>query len=319
MHIVLTRPIHTSEARRLRDAGHQVTELAGPDGLPPAWIAPHRAGADSIISHLTDTIDAAVLATPGLRVVANVAAGYDNIDLRAAASHDIVVTHTPGVLTEASADLALALMLAVARHVPAEDATVRSGGTGPWQLLHEPMGTDLSGAVLGIVGMGRIGRATACRARFGFGMEVLYTSRRPHPEAEEQLNATRVPLEALLRRSDIVSLHTALTEETRHLIKMDTLALMKPGAILVNTARGGLIKEEDLAHALIEGTLAGAGLDVFENEPEVHPALLACGSRTVLTPHIGSATARTRLAMAALAVDNVLAVLAGRPALHPVT
>ncbi len=242
MHIVLTRPIHTSEARRLRDAGHQVTELAGPDGLPPAWIAPHRAGADSIISHLTDTIDAAVLATPGLRVVANVAAGYDNIDLRAAASHDIVVTHTPGVLTEASADLALALMLAVARHVPAEDATVRSGGTGPWQLLHEPMGTDLSGAVLGIVGMGRIGRATACRARFGFGMEVLYTSRRPHPEAEEQLNATRVPLEALLRRSDIVSLHTALTEETRHLIKMDTLALMKPGAILVNTARGGLIR-----------------------------------------------------------------------------
>ncbi len=242
MHIVLTRPIHTSEARRLRDAGHEVTELAGPDGLPPAWIAPHCAGADAIISHLTDTIDAAVLATPGLRVVANVAAGYDNIDLRAAASHDIVVTHTPGVLTEASADLALALMLAVARHVPAEDATVRSGSTGPWQLLHEPMGTDLSGAVLGIVGMGRIGRATAWRARFGFGMEVLYTSRRPHPEAEEQLNATRVPLEALLRRSDIVSLHIALTEETRHLIKMDTLALMKPGAILVNTARGGLIR-----------------------------------------------------------------------------
>jgi glyoxylate reductase len=167
-------------------------------------------------------------------------------------------------------------------------------------------------------GMGRIGRATARRARFGFGMDIVYTSRTPHPEAEEELGATRLSLEALLSRSDIVSLHTALTEGTRHLINTGTLALMKPSAILVNIARGGLVKEADLARALAEGQLAGAGLDVFENEPVVHPALLACGSRTVLTPHIGSATARTRLAMTALAVDNVLAVLAGRPAPHPV-
>jgi glyoxylate reductase len=185
-------------------------------------------------------------------------------------------------------------------------------------LLHEPIGSDISGATLGIIGMGRIGEAVARRARFGFGMSVLYCSRSRHPAAEADYGATRVPLAELLSNADVVSLHAPLTAETKHIINASTLALMRPHSILVNTARGGLVREADLAAALQIGQLAGAGLDVFEHEPLVHPDLLKAGTRVVLTPHIGSATARTRLAMSRTAVDDVLAVLAGRSPRFPV-
>ncbi|MFE2889504.1 2-hydroxyacid dehydrogenase [Streptomyces sp. NPDC059272] len=318
MRVVITQPIHASQVDRLRAAGHEVSELASPCGVPSSALTPLCQGADALICQLTDRIDACVLNVPGLRVVANVAAGYDNIDVQATSLREVHVTNTPGVLTEASADLALALILSVARHIPTADATVRSGAMGPWRLLHDPMGLDLHGATLGVVGIGRIGKATARRAHFGFGMKIAYHSRDRDKVAEEELRAEWMPLRSLLQHADVISLHAPLTPQTRHLINAETLNLMKPNAILVNTARGELVREPDLAHALAQGRLGGAGLDVFENEPHVHPDLLACGGNVVLTPHIGSATAKTRQAMTSMAVDNVLAVLSGGRPLNPV-
>jgi glyoxylate reductase len=309
--------MHAEQVARLR-ADHEVVELASDRGMPATELARACSSADVLICQLTDDVAAPVFESPSLVLVATVAAGVDNIDLGAAAERGVVVTHTPGVLTDASADLTIALMLAVARHIVASDAAVRKGRTGEWRLLHEPIGTDVSGAALGIVGMGRIGDAVARRAHFGFGMSVLYCSRSRHAAAEADYSATRVPLDELLSNADVVSLHAPLTAETRHLINASTLALMRPHAILVNTARGGLVSEPALAAALRSGRLAGAGLDVFEHEPWVHPDLLAAGPRVVLTPHIGSATARTRLAMSRTAVDDVLAVLGGRAPKFPV-
>jgi glyoxylate reductase len=315
--IVISQPVHAAEVDRLR-ADHEVVELAGARGLSSAELVSACSHAEVLICQLTDDVAAPVFRSPRLRLVAAVAAGVDNIDLRAAAESGIAVTHTPGVLTEASADLAIALMLAVARHIVAADADVRGGNTRDWRLLHEPMGTDISGATLGIIGMGRIGEAVARRARLGFGMTILYCSRSRHPAAEADYGAARVTLGELLSNADVVSLHAPLTPETKHVINATTLELMRPHAILVNTARGALVNEADLAAGLRSGQLAGAALDVFEDEPRVHPDLLATGNRVVLTPHIGSATAKTRLAMTRTAVDDVLAVLAGRRPKFPV-
>ncbi|SHM86693.1 2-hydroxyacid dehydrogenase [Cryptosporangium aurantiacum] len=316
--IVVTQPVHPEALDRLRAAGHEVVALDSPRGLPADEVRKATDGADALLSQLTDRLTADVFEKTSLRIVATIATGYDNIDARAASEAGVVVTHTPDVLTDATADLAMTLMLAVARHIPESDTTVRSGTTGPFRLLHEPMGIDISGATLGIVGLGRIGEAVAQRAHFGFGMKILYTARSQHSAAEERFAAERLPLEQLLAQSDVVSLHAPLTDETRHLINRESLSLMRPNAILVNTGRGGLVSEVDLAAALQSGQIAGAGLDVFENEPDVHPDLLACGPRAVLTPHVGSATAKTRAAMTALAVDNILAVLAGDPPRNPV-
>lgn len=316
--IVVTQPVHAEQLERLREAGHDVVALDAPGGLSADELRARTRGADALLSQLTDRVSAEVFDGTSLKIVATIATGFDNIDVAAAAAAGVAVTRTPGVLTDATADLAMTLMLAVARHLPQSDTTVRTGSTGPFRLLCEPMGIDISGATLGIVGLGRIGGAVAQRAHFGFGMNVLYTARSAHPDADATFSAVRLPLEELLRRSDVVSLHAPLNDETRHLINRDTLALMKPTAILVNTGRGGLVKETDLAQALQAGVLAGAGLDVFENEPDVHPDLLACGDRVVLTPHVGSATTKTRLAMTTMAVDNILAVLAGDPPLDPV-
>ena len=288
--------------------------LDSPRGLTAAEVTKACDGASALLCQLTDEISADVFAVEGLKIVATIAVGYDNVDVSAAVARQVAVTHTPGVLTEATADLTLALMLATARHIPESDASVRDDVTRPWRLLHEPMGADISGATLGIVGLGRIGTAVAQRAQLGFGMKIVYHSRRSVPG----FAATRLSLAELLAASDLVSLHAPLTPETRHLINRETLALMQPHAILVNTSRGGLVNEVDLAAALRANRLAGAGLDVFEHEPDVHPDLLACGPKVVLTPHIGSATTRTRGAMTGLAVDNILAVLAGRPPLNPV-
>ncbi|EXG79837.1 2-hydroxyacid dehydrogenase [Cryptosporangium arvum] len=316
--IVVTQPVHAEQVQRLRDAGHEVVTLDSPRGLSAAELIEHTKDADALLSQLTDKLTEEVFAETRLTIVATIATGFDNIDVDAAQKAGTIVTRTPDVLTDATADLAMTLMLAVARQIPESDASTREHGTGPFQLLREPMGIDISGATLGIVGLGRIGEALAHRAHFGFGMKILYTARSAHPAAEERFGASRLPLGQLLAESDVVSLHVPLNDETRHLIDRETLTLMKPTAILINTGRGPLINERDLAEALRTNQLAGAGLDVFENEPDVHPDLLAVGSRAVLTPHIGSATAKTRRAMASLAVDNILAVLAGDPPLTPV-
>ncbi len=253
---------------------------------------------------------------PGLRIVANCAVGYDNVDLEAAVARGIVVTNTPEVLTESTADLTWALILAVARRLKEGQALIHDKqwtGWHPTQLL----GLELCGSVLGIVGAGRIGQAVARRA-VGFGMRILYTDQSPRPQLERATCAVRQDLSDLLAASDIVTLHLPSTPRTRGLFGEERLATMKPGAILVNTARGDIVRQEALLAALAAGRLAGAGLDVFENEPDVHPGLVSHPG-VVTLPHIGSATTRTRQAMAELALGNVRAVLAGKPPLTPVS
>jgi glyoxylate reductase len=263
-----------------------------------------------------DRIDKEVLeAAPRLRIVANHAVGYDNVDVPACTARGVWVTNTPDVLTDATADLTWSLILAVARRVVEGDRLVRSGRFSGWKpdLL---LGVGLQGKTLGIVGMGRIGRAVARRA-VGFGMAVCYqTAEVDSPVGAAEAERVQT-LEELLSRSNVLSLHCPLTPETRHLLDRRRLRLLPRGAVVVNTSRGEVVDEEALAEALESGHLAGVGLDVYEREPEVHPALLR-RSDVVLLPHLGSATAEARQAMADLAVDNVLAVLDGQPPLTPV-
>jgi glyoxylate reductase len=256
---------------------------------------------------LHDRVDERFLAAAGeqLRVVANVAVGYDNVDVDAARRHGVTVTNTPGVLTDATADLAIALLLAVTRRIGEGERLIRSQQPWAWA-IDFMLGRGLRGKTLGIVGFGAIGRATADRAR-AFGMEVVYTRR----------GEGGVELDELLERSHAVSLHCPLTAETRHLIDAEALARMRDDAYLVNTARGPVVDEAALAAALRDGAIAGAALDVFEREPEVHPGLIGLDN-AVLVPHLGSATIETRTAMAELAAANVVAVLAGKDPPTPV-
>ena len=252
---------------------------------------------------------------PNLRIVANVAVGYNNIDLVAAEMRDVLVTNTPGVLTEATADLTWALILATARRLVEGVDLVRSGqwtGWHPEQLL----GLELRGRTLGLFGAGRIGQAVGRRA-LPFGLRILYAARTAKADFERETGATRVDATRLLAESDIVSLHVPSTPETKGIINGEALARMKRGAILINTSRGDLVREEALAKALERGHLGAAGLDVYTDEPTIHPRLRAA-PRTVLLPHIGSATEETRRKMAAIAVSNVQAVLSGKPPLTPV-
>lgn len=275
------------------------------------------AGADAIVADPTVPIDAEVLdaAGPKLRVVANFAVGYDNVDVDACRSREVVVTNTPDVLTNATAELAVALMLAVARRLGEGERLLRGGrwtGWEPGQLL----GRELAGAVVGIVGLGRIGTRVAELLQ-GFEVDLLYTARARRPEAERLVGARYVALAELLGRADFVTLHVPLTPGTRHLIDREALARMKGGAILVNTARGGLVDDAALGAALREGRLGGTGLDVYEHEPRVPPALTGL-EQVVLAPHIGSATAAARDGMARLVAENVTAVLEGEEPLTPV-
>jgi glyoxylate reductase len=274
-------------------------------------------GRDGLICQITDTIDDEVLSTPGLKVVSNVAVGYNNIDVAAAKHRGVVVTNTPDVLTDTTADFAWALLMAAARRVVEADRHARSGAwtTWKWDLL---WGLDVHGKTLGVLGFGRIGRAVARRA-LGFDMRILYHDvARSAPDVERELKATFVDKDTLLREADFVSLHVLLSEETRHLIDERALRSMKKTAVLVNAARGPIVDEAALAQALGEKWIAAAGLDVFEDEPMIHPGLLPL-TNVVLAPHIASASYDTRLAMSALAVKNCLAVLEGKPALTPVT
>lgn len=266
---------------------------------------------EGLICLLTDRIDREVLeAAPRLKVVANVAVGYDNIDLVAATARGIMVTNTPGVLTETTADLAFALILSVARRIVEADRFVRAGKFAGWELLQPHLGVDVYGKILGIVGFGRIGRAVARRAR-GFDMEVLYYDELRDEEAERELAAKFVPFEELLERSDFISIHVPLTEKTRHMFDANAFQKMKKGACLINTARGPVVDEAALVEALKQGKIRGAGLDVYEEEPRVHPELLEL-ENVVLLPHIGSATTETRLKMALMAVENLVTALRGR-------
>jgi glyoxylate reductase len=278
-----------------------------PDDTPftPAERAEAAGTVDGIVCLITDRIDADVLAAGKgrLRVVANVAVGYDNIDVAAATEAGVVVCNTPGLLDDTTADLAFALILAASRRLSEAEADLRSGRWMGWE-IDQYLGRDVHGATLGLVGYGGIGSAVARRAQ-GFGMEVLHHTRTPTGEP-----GWVGDLGELLARSDVVSLHVPLTAQTRHLIGRPELDVMKRSAVLVNTSRGPVVDEEAVAEALEAGRIFAAGLDVFEAEPAVHPRLLAA-PRAVLTPHVGTATVATRLAMARMAVRSALAVLAG--------
>jgi glyoxylate reductase len=277
--------------------------------MPPELLAAAMRNADGVMPAGVRISKEIIDTAPRLRVVSNIAVGYDNIDVEACNRRHILVTNTSDVLTEATADLAFALILAVSRRVAKGDRYFRGGHWKQWQ-WNCLWGAEMHGATLGLFGFGRIAQATARRAR-GFSMRVLYHSRHRVSNAiENELGATFVDRDTLLRESDFLSLHVPLTPETRHAIGASELALMKPGAFVINAARGPIIDEAALVEALQGGRLAGAGLDVFENEPRVHPALLAMDNVTLL-PHIGSATAETRLGMAMLAAKNLLAALRG--------
>ena len=252
---------------------------------------------------------------PNLRIVANVAVGYNNVDVVAAEMRKVIVTNTPGVLTDATADLTWALILATTRRLVEGVDLVRSGTWAGWH-PEQLLGLELRGRTLGLLGAGRIGQAVGRRAP-GFGLRILYTARSAKPEFESDTGAIRVDQGRLLRESDILSLHVPAAPETKGIINTESLARMKPGAILINTARGDLVREEALAQALESGHLGAAGLDVYAEEPAIHPRLRSA-PRTVLLPHIGSATHETRRKMATIAVANVQSVLAGRPPLTPV-
>jgi lactate dehydrogenase-like 2-hydroxyacid dehydrogenase len=281
--------------------------------LPAEELRAVAAGYDGLICLLTDRIDAELLAAcPRLRVVANVAVGYDNIDVAAATRAGVAVTNTPRVLTEATADLAFALLLATARRVPEGDAFLREGQYTHWRVRQEQTGVDVHGATLGLFGLGQIGRAVARRAR-GFDMTVLYHDVQPLPDEDEKaLGVAYVPFEELLARSDFVSVHAPLTDTTRHRFDAAAFAAMKPTAMLINTARGPIVDEAALAAALRDGVIAGVGLDVYEREPEVDPLLLKLRERVVLLPHLGSATGATRREMCRTAARNARDVLLGK-------
>lgn len=314
--------------RRIPEPGwslaHECFEVVGGEedqALPRERLLEAVRGVDAVLCLLTEIIDAQAMDASGgrLKLISNMAVGYDNIDVAAATARGILVTNTPGVLTDATADLAWALILAVARRVVEGDRMVREGRFERWSpfLL---LGRSVAGATLGIVGMGRIGQAVARRA-LGFDMRVLYT-RNSGPLPPET-----VPpgaqweyvdlLDDLLAETDIVSLHVPLDNTTYHLIERRELVLMKPGAFLINTSRGPVVDEEALVEALREGHLGGAGLDVYEREPEVAPGLIELPN-VVLLPHLGSATVETRGRMSELAVRNALAYFAGTPIPHPV-
>jgi glyoxylate reductase len=313
--VYVSRPLPEPGTTLLAAAGIEVEQH--PHDRPPTrdeLLAGLR-GKAALLCLLTERVDADVLdAAPDLRVVANLAVGYDNIDVAAATARGVVVTNTPDVLTDATAELTWALILAAARRIVEGDRLVRSNqwkGWSPTQLL----GMSLTGKTLGIFGMGKIGAAVARRAR-GFAMQVVYTNRTPNGAVEAEIGARRVSFGELLERADVLTIHAPSTPETRHVIDAAALSRLRPGAILVNTARGPLVDEAALVAALQTSRLGAAGLDVFEREPELERGLTELDN-VVLLPHLGSATAEARGAMVELCCRNIVAVLAGEPPVTP--
>jgi glyoxylate reductase len=310
--IFVTRKLPASVISRLEEIG-EVDLYSGDGTISSDELQVRVEGKDALVCMLTEQIDRTVIDLASqLKIIANVAVGFNNIDVAYARSRGIEVTNTPDVLTEAVADFTWALMLAVSRRLAEGDRLIRRGAWKGWG-FDFMLGSELKGKQLGLVGLGRIGRAVAAKAP-AFGMSVAYTS----PRETALAGAQPLSLDRLLNTSDIVSLHVPLTAQTRHLIDRRALTRMKRSAYLVNTARGPVVDEAALAWALQERLIAGAALDVYENEPAVHPDLLVL-ENVLLVPHLASGTTETRTAMAELAVENVIAVLSGRPPLTPVS
>lgn len=314
---VLVAQMIPEEALRFTPEACEIELRAESHPLPKAELISRLKDKVGLVCLLTDTIDDEVLSgAPNLKVVANVAVGYNNIDVAAATRRGVVVTNTPGVLTETTADFAWALLMATARRVVEADQYVRAGKFTSWQFM-TLLGEDVNGKTLGVLGFGRIGQAMARRAQ-GFGMRVLYHSRKQaDPATESALRATWVDKATLFKESDFVTVHTPLIPETHHLIGAQEIAAMKRSTILINAARGPIVHEAALVEALSEGRIAGAGLDVFEEEPGIHPGLLTLPN-VVLAPHIASASRETRTRMAAMAIENCLAVAQGKTPPNPV-
>ena len=307
--ILVTRSLPSAVIAKLRDVG--TVEVFTNGGMSPDLLRQRVTDKDAVVTVLTDDINKSVIdAGTKLKIVANVAVGYNNIDVAYARSRGIVVTNTPDVLTESVADFTWAMILAITRRLSEGDRLIRRGGWRGWA-LDFMLGTELKGKQLGLIGFGRIARAVAARAP-AFGIRVVYSDVMSVDGPFE-----RMTLDRLLNTSDVVSVHVPLTADTRHLIDRRALAKMKRSAYLINTSRGPVVDEAAVAWALKEHLIAGAALAVFENEPAVHPDLLPL-ENVLLVPHLASATTETRTAMANLAVDNVVAILAGRPPLTPV-
>ena len=316
--VVVTGKIPAGGLARLK-AEHDVLAWESDQAISRTELLQMVAGADAIVSLLTEKIDAELLtaAGPQLKSVSNVAVGYNNIDVPACEEAGVLVTNTPGVLTEATADIAMALILMSTRRLGEGERVIRAQDPWQWGMFYM-LGMGLQGRQLGIVGMGQIGIATARRAK-AFGMNIAYTRRAPlESDVEKDLAAKFMSMDELIESSDVLSIHCPYSPATHHLISENQLARMKPSAFLINTARGPIVDEQALVDALKAGKIAGAGLDVFENEPKVNPGLLELDN-AVLIPHLGSATVETRAAMADIAATNALAILAGAQAPNLVT
>ena len=311
--VVVTGKIPSGALTRLR-AEHDVLAWEESTPISREELLKRVSGADAIVSLLTEKIDDELLAAAGtqLKSVSNVAVGYNNIDVPSCKARSVLVTNTPGVLTEATADIAMSLILMTTRRLAEGERVIRAQQPWQWGMFYM-LGSSIQGRQLGIVGMGQIGAAVARRAR-AFGMTIAYTKRTPLDAAtHKELDAKHVELDELLATSDVVSLHCPYSPETHHFMNATQLAKMKSSAYLINTARGPVVDEAALADALQRNVIAGAGLDVFEKEPVVHEGLLGLDN-AVLIPHLGSATVETRAAMADLAATNALAILGGKTA-----
>lgn len=315
--IVVTGKIPEVALEKLKKS-HEVISWGEETPISRDEMLKRVSGANVIVSLLTEKIDEEVLTSAGngLKAVCNVAVGYNNIDVAACKSRNVLVTNTPGVLTDATADIAMALILMTTRRLSEGERVIRNQEPWAWGMFYM-LGSSIQNQTLGIVGMGQIGIATALRAK-SFGMKIIYTRRnRLDEKIEKELSAQYVSLDELLQQSDIVSLHCPYSTETHHLISDAQLSKMKKTSYLINTARGPIVNEEALANALINKTIAGAGLDVYENEPKVNEKLLKLDN-VVLLPHLGSATVETRTAMATTAANNALEILSGNKPLNPV-
>lgn len=310
--VFITRSVFKEAVDILNKEGH-VIDINDSDRILPVGELVERAfGKAGLICLLNDRIDSAVIdKLPTIKVISNIAVGYDNIDIAAATQRGIMVTNTPGVLTETTADLAFALLLCAARRITETDQFLRAGKFKNWQLMQPLMGGDIYEKTLGIVGMGAIGQAMAKRAKNGFDMQVIYYSLSRKENAEKEYQAEFVEFDELLSLSDFISIHVPLTEKTKHMFSTQAFKAMKETAIIINTARGPVVDEAALVEAIREGQIRGAALDVFEEEPKVHPELIKIRENVVLTPHIGSASIETRLRMAKMAATNMAEGLKG--------
>lgn len=318
MKIFITRQIPESGPELLKQAGYEVVVAPQDAVISRESLLEGAKGVDALLPLLTDKIDGEVMDAAGkqLKIIANYAVGFDNIDLKAAQERNIIVTNTPEVLSETVAEHTFALLLSIAHRIPESDRFTRAGSYRGW----EPMlllGRDLSYKTLGIVGLGRIGSLVAKHAVKGFDMKVLYYDVKPNADFEKEFGATFGSLEDVLSQADFVSIHVPLLPTTRHLMNAERFKLMKPSAYIVNTSRGPVVDEAALVEALRNGTIAGAALDVFENEPKLTPGLAEL-ENVILTPHTASASIETRGKMAELAAKNILAVLSGQPPITPV-